>query len=190
MRRKLRIRLVKVKMNAVHVIDGDTIDGMLIWWNWLRRSEIQTRIRLAGIDAPEMKPVPEPFAQEATDYLAALIEGRTITVQFAMDRITKEWVRESGGTWERRRLLGILYKGWSNQSLNVELVRQGLAKIYPTPTWMVKWFEQQLAKAQREAQRKKRGLWRNALTKGGKHRVFWVCVGFIIALVVLFIWAS
>ena len=189
MKHKLQIKLVGAKLQEVHVIDGDTIDGVLIWWNWLKRSKVQTRVRLAGIDAPEMKPTPEPFAQEATDYLTALIEGKTITIQFAIHKVTKEWMRESGGTWDKRRLLGILYKGWSNQSLNVGLVRQGFAKIYPTPTWMVKWFEKQLIRAQQEAKNKKRGLWRNVSSERSGHGFFWFCAGVIVSIVALCIWA-
>ena len=60
---KLAIKLVEAPLRNVHVIDGDTVDGTLLWWHWFTRSEIQTRVRLAGIDAPEMKPKPEPFAK-------------------------------------------------------------------------------------------------------------------------------
>ena len=92
---KLAIKLVEAPLRNVHVIDGDTVDGTLLWWHWFTRSEIQTRVRLAGIDAPEMRPKPEPFAEEATQFLRDRIEGKNLTVRFAIHKQTKEWIRDS-----------------------------------------------------------------------------------------------
>jgi len=184
---KLTMKLVEATLRNVHVIDGDTVDGMLLWGNWFTRAEIQTRVRLAGIDAPEMRPKPEPFAEEATQFLRDRIEGRTITVQFAIHKQTKEWIRESGGGWNNRRLIGILYSRWWNESLNISLVRHGMATIYPTPTWMVGWFESQLRQAQQDAQRKRRGIWQHAIVQKGRNRLFWWCMAAAL-LVVFLLW--
>lgn len=63
---------------VIRVIDGDTI---LVDWS---TSEMQpprpTRIRLAGIDAPELYPHPQPGAVAATYALAGLIEHQDVTI--------------------------------------------------------------------------------------------------------------
>lgn len=62
---------------CMRIVDGDTIivrDG----------SGVQTRIRLAGIDAPERG---EPGFQQAADALAAKLLNRRVTLRvYALDR--------------------------------------------------------------------------------------------------------
>lgn len=175
--------LKTVKMVKVHTIDGDTIDGYLIVWKWLRRSKVRTRIRLAGIDAPEMKPTPQPYAESATKIVYQRIEGKTIHVQFAVDRYTGQWILESGGNWQHRRLLGIVYYGIWKKNLNVEIVSIGLAKVYPRPTWMVRGFEKRLLSAEKIAQRRQKGVWSRRKKERGSW--WWLSVGIGISLLLL-----
>ena len=86
------------------VIDGDTI-------------EIATgeRVRYVGIDAPEMRPQPEPFAQAATDRNRELVEGR--------------FVHLIPGVQDRDRFGRLLrYVMVDGILVGAELVREGLAE--------------------------------------------------------------
>lgn len=157
------IRLKRVKAKVLRILDGDTIDVTLYWWRWLWRHSLETRIRFAGMDAPELWPqsgAPEPYAIEAAAFVVKKIEGKTIELEFAIHKITNEWVRESGGDWEKKRLLAIVYTRWG-ENLNVMLVKKGLARVYQSPTWMTKKFATQLNSAQTHAKRWKRGMWKN-----------------------------
>ena len=172
--------LKTAKMTKVRTIDGDTIDGYLIVWKGFRRSKVRTRIRLAGIDAPEMKSTPQLYAEAATKFVYRRIEGKTIHIQFAVDRYTGQWILESGGNWQQRRLLGIIYYGLMKKNLNIELVSIGLAKVYPRPTWMVQWFGKRLLSAERTAQRKQKGVW--SRRKKEKGSWWWLSIGIGISL--------
>ena len=169
-------------MNArlLKVIDGDTIDVELIWWSWCLRKRKQERIRFAGMDTPEMKPTPEPYAQEATDFVRKHLTGR-VRIEFAIHEKTGEWIRESG-SWDSKRLIGIVYAGRKN--INCELVRQGLAKLYQTPTWMTSSFNASLKTALQEAQSKKRGLWKEKTSKRRETSfLFWAWSGFVVCMI-------
>ena len=76
------------------------------------------KIRLLGIDAPEVAHGPKPgqlYGQEARDYLARLIGGRTIRMQ-------------TYGPDGFNRTLAMVLLGTVN--VNLEMVQQGLAEVY------------------------------------------------------------
>ena len=176
----MQIRLKRMNARLLSVIDGDTVDVELFWWSWCQRKHRQERIRFAGIDTPEMKPTPEPYAQEAVEFVRKHLTQK-IRVEFAIHKKTGEWIRESV-PWDRKRLIGIVYAGRKN--INCELVRHGLAKLYPTPTWMTSSFHASLTSSLRQAQKKKRGLWRVPLQKRRQMSFFfWVWAGFVVCLV-------
>lgn len=56
---------------VVDVIDGDTITV-------LAAGNVQYKIRLAGIDAPEKK---QPFGQRAKEQLSELVAGKAVEVE-------------------------------------------------------------------------------------------------------------
>lgn len=122
------------------VVDGDTliaqVDG--------RRE----RIRLIGIDAPEMPgegKSGEPFAQEASARLASLVEGRT--VQLLRDKSDRD-------TYDR--LLRYIYLE-DGTFVNRQLALEGLAdvKSYPPDTAM----QSLLDEAERDAKSLNLGIW-------------------------------
>ncbi len=118
------------------VIDGDTI--------LLSTGE---RVRYIGINAPESvapnRPV-ECFGKEASKFNRKLVEGKYV--------ILKKDVSEKD---KYGRLLRYVYV--DNIFVNLELVKRGYAYAYTVPP-DVKYAELFL-KAQREAKRKKLGLW-------------------------------
>jgi micrococcal nuclease len=76
-------------------------------------------IHLVGIDTPEKsrkKNEPgQPYSQKATKYLAGLVLGKYVSIEdYGKDRYA--------------RVLGVVYVGQTN--VNLELVRNGYAKVY------------------------------------------------------------
>lgn len=119
------------------VVDGDTIE--------LASGE---RVRYIGINAPESeypeKPV-EPFGQEATEANRRLVAGRTVRLEFDVQR------KDRYG-----RLLAYVYV--DSLFVNAELVKRGYAYAY---TWPPNVKHADLfVRLQQEARKAGRGLWR------------------------------
>ena len=115
---------------VVRVLDGDTVV-----------LESGERVRYLGINAPEAG---EPFAAEATARNAALVRGRTVTLE------TDAEVRDQYG-----RLLAFVYVGGT--SVSATLIQEGLAHVLLIPP-NGKHAEDLLA-LQREAREARRGIW-------------------------------
>ncbi len=86
------------------VYDGDTctVDIDLGLKTWIRGE----RIRLARIDAPELRGEEREEGLRSRDFLRALIDGREILIQTIKDRtgrygryIAEIWLIEDDGTW-------------------------------------------------------------------------------------------
>jgi endonuclease YncB( thermonuclease family) len=94
------------------VSDGDTVVA-------ITSNQTKLRIRLLGIDAPEIphgrKPG-QPFGQEARDYLDHLIGGETVQVEtYGPDR------------W-KKRIMAVI---WDDQiNVNLLMVAMGYAEVY------------------------------------------------------------
>ncbi len=113
------------------VIDGNTLiaDG-------------DKRIRLIGIKSPDKD---EEYGVEATDFLQKLVAGQEIL--FVPD---KENPKDDFG-----RLRGVIYR--ENINVNIEMIRAGLAHIYPSYPSSINYDDwQEFAKEAKEA---KRALW-------------------------------
>lgn len=117
---------------VVSVTDGDTV-------RVLDAANVQHKVRLDGIDAPERG---QPFGTVARDRLAGLVMGKAVTVH-------------SDGRDKYGRTLGrIEIEG---QDVNRTLVAEGLAWHY------VKFSKDaRLAAAERQARAAGRGLWGDA----------------------------
>lgn len=118
------------------VIDGDTFECML------RRKPV--RIRLLGIDAPELRQ--KPFGGQAKDFLAQLLPARD-SIMLDMDvRETDRYGRTLAYAWNDSAVM-----------INEELLRAGLALVdIQQPN--VKYAEELRAAAD-TARRRKAGLW-------------------------------
>ena len=121
------------------VIDGDTI-------HVVTGGNVRFKVRLERLDAPESD---QPYGKEATDYLAKLIKGRTVRV---------EWVKKD----RYGRIPGRVYYDQpgnpnskpNRQDINLTMVSTGNAHHF-------KYFDQTPAYAAAEsaAKEKKLGLW-------------------------------
>ena len=128
---------------VAQVVDGDTVV-----------LENGQKVRLLGIDAPEMEREGQPadfLAHKAKQVLAELVEGKRVRLEY--DRLRYD---------RYGRTLAYLFL-LDGTNLSRELVCQGLAHVYTVPPNMR--FREELLSAQREAISAQRGIWLKALKK-------------------------
>mmetsp|Transcript_28715 Transcript_28715/g.47819 ORF Transcript_28715/g.47819 Transcript_28715/m.47819 type:complete len:220 (-) Transcript_28715:205-864(-) len=127
------------KLAVRNVYDGDT----------LTLTKDEQRVRLVGIDTPEMKP-PQPFAEEAKQYTKSRCHKKDI------------WILSTGKDHYGRLLAHIFVEEGSNYlCINEGLVQQGLAYAY-IPDRNDKPFNwEKLLDFQQDARNAKRGVWQH-----------------------------
>ena len=131
MSRRVRIR---------RVIDGDSLEVKYVGlFSFLRRP---FPVRLYGIDAPELA---QPYGQESRKQLASLVQRGGIR----MDAMATDRYGRTVGLLYRQRRRG--------QSVNVEMVRSGMA------WWYRRYGGRDLGfpEAEAEAKRQRRGIWKD-----------------------------
>ena len=107
------------------VLDGDTIDVIIDLGFDLAKSE---RVRIAGVDTPEKRTrnlEEKALGIDATEWLKDKLEG-------AIDGDDDLVIRTElvGGVGKYGRLLGWLYIGDSDLSLNEQMITEGYAWEY------------------------------------------------------------
>ena len=107
------------------VLDGDTIDVIIDLGFDLAKTE---RVRIAGVDTPEKRTrnlEEKALGIDATEWLKDKLEG-------AIDGDDELSIRTElvGGVGKYGRLLGWLYIGDSNVSLNEKMIHEGYAWEY------------------------------------------------------------
>ena len=119
---------------VLRVIDGDTIV-----------IEGGHHIRYIGIDTPEKG---QSYYEEATEYNKALVAGKTVRLE------TDVTNKDKFG-----RLLRYVYVG--NIFVNLELVKQGYAEVYPKDLFPDKKHYDLLKEAEVAARQEGKGIWGN-----------------------------
>ena len=114
---------------VVGVHDGDTITA-------LTPGNVQLKVRLVEIDAPEIK---QPFGQQSKQALSALVFGKDVEI------------RVTGKDRYGRTLARVFVDG---TDVNLAMVKAGMA-------WRFDKYSKDAAfqRAEEEAQRARRGLW-------------------------------
>lgn len=120
-------------LTAVH--DGDTVS--------IRTGGSAERVRLIGIDAPELGQ--KPWGSRARDHLKKLLGNGAVRVSTDMEQ------RDQYG-----RILGYVWSS-DGRMMNIEMLRDGYAVLYTVPT-NVQHVES-LQAAQSEARQARRGIW-------------------------------
>jgi micrococcal nuclease len=126
---------------VAHVVDGDTVV--------LANGQ---KVRLLGIDAPEMEREGQPadfLAHKAKQVLADLAQGKRLRLEYDKLRYDRYG-----------RTLAYLFLP-DGTNLSREMVRQGLAHVYTVPPNLR--FREDLLAAQGEAISAHRGVWLKAL---------------------------
>ena len=114
---------------VVSIHDGDTITVL--------SGKEQTKVRLFGIDAPELK---QPYGKKSKQFLASLIAGQVVEV-------------EPKGKDKYKRTLGIIhYKG---QDINAQMVLNGYA-------WAYVKYSRMYVDHESAARKNKLGLWQSS----------------------------
>jgi endonuclease YncB( thermonuclease family) len=128
---------------VLRVSDGDTLTAET-------DNGTKLRIRLLGIDAPEIshngKPG-QPYGTAATEYLLHLVGGKSVET-------------EVHGHDRHNRVLAVLWVNGHN--VNLEMVRAGYAEVYRGAPCQVYCGE--LQQAEWEAQRERLGIWADRST--------------------------
>jgi micrococcal nuclease len=119
---------------VLSVDDGNTITVLI--------DNRQEKVRLIGIDAPELDQV--PWGVQARDALRGLVDSKTVRLE------TDITIRD-----QYRRLLAYVYV--REMLVNLEMVRKGEAVIYTVPPNVAHVEDYQ--KAQHEARGAGRGVW-------------------------------
>ena len=112
-----------IKINRV--VDGDTIDVTIDLGFDLYKKE---RVRVAGVDTPEKRTrnlEEKALGIEATNWLKEKLEGT-----LAGDDELSVRTELVGGTGKYGRLLGWLYIGDGDVSLNEQMIEEGYAHAY------------------------------------------------------------
>jgi micrococcal nuclease len=128
---------------VAEVVDGDTVI--------LGTGQ---RVRLLGIDAPELEREGRPadfLAHKAKRVLTDLAQGKRVRLEYGQLRYDR---------YGRTLAFLILPDG---TNLSRELVRRGLAHVYTVPPNML--LRGDLLAAQREAMEARRGVWLKALNQ-------------------------
>ena len=112
-----------VKINRV--VDGDTIDVTIDLGFDLYKKE---RVRVAGVDTPEKRTKnleEKALGLDATGWLKAKLEE---TIKGDEELLIRTELK--GGVGKYGRLLGWLYVGESDVSLNEQMITEGYAHAY------------------------------------------------------------
>ncbi|HEY5847922.1 MAG TPA: thermonuclease family protein [Microlunatus sp.] len=134
------------QLTVRYVYDGDTLQLQAARPGTYVTTTAKIRVRLIGIDAPEMRPTPECYGPEATARLRELAGPGS-----------RVWVAPDQDSWDRyqRRLFFV----WTadGRLLNYDLVAEGYAdaiRVRPNVTyWPL------LRQAAADAKDDRRGLW-------------------------------
>ena len=114
---------------VVSIHDGDTITVL--------QNKQQIKVRLFGIDAPELK---QPYGKKSKQFLANLIAGKVVEV-------------EPKGKDRYKRTLGIVH--YKDQDINAQMVLNGYA-------WAYVKYSKIYVDQEKTARENKRGLWQSS----------------------------
>ena len=109
----------------VKVLDGDTIDVLIDLGFDLYKKE---RVRIAGVDTPEKRTRDLEEKALGLDATAWMKDKLTETIKGDEELIIRTELK--GGTGKYGRLLGWLYVGEDDVSLNEKMITEGYAWAY------------------------------------------------------------
>lgn len=201
-RRKPRIK--KQHCRVVEVHDGDTITVKRERYTWffLHKQVELIKVRLAYIDTPEVRQR-EHGAKNARQLLTRLLRKRRVIIEY------QQLATGAARTELFNRVLAVVYLDrllLPNLNVNEYLLRKGVARLYANPDNITPHHQKRFIRAEQNARRKRRGLWRAAaplshllpetLTntelktteEGGIPPLIWLLTGILLGLLVGLVW--
>lgn len=124
----LYLPLYALSGKVVSIHDGDTITVL--------QGKQQIKVRLYGIDAPELK---QPYGKKSKQFLANLIAGEVVEV-------------EENGKDRYKRTIGTIYLNGAD--INAQMVENGYA-------WAYRKFSKKYTPQESQAKKQGLGLWRD-----------------------------
>ena len=124
----LYLPLFALSGKVVSIHDGDTIT--------ILQNKRQIKVRLFGIDAPELK---QPYGKKSKQFLANLIAGEVVEV-------------EENGKDRYKRTIGTFYL--NGKDINAQMVENGYA-------WAYRKFSKKYTAQESKARKQGLGLWRD-----------------------------
>ena len=124
----LYLPLFALSGKVVSTHDGDTITVL--------QGKQQIKVRLFGIDAPELK---QPYGKKSKQFLANLIAGKVVEV-------------EENGKDRYKRTIGTIYLNGTD--INAQMVANGYA-------WAYRKFSKKYTPQESQAKKQRLGLWRD-----------------------------
>ena len=124
----LPLLLFAISGKVISIHDGDTITVL--------QDKRQIKVRLFGIDAPELK---QPYGKKSKQFLANLIAGEIVEV-------------EESGKDRYKRAIGTIYLNGAD--INAQMVANGYA-------WAYRKFSKKYTPQESKAKSQKLGLWRD-----------------------------
>lgn len=133
-----------VYYRVTRIVDGDTF--------WIDDGTGKgVKIRLTGIDAPEShstgRKMKGYFGDEAKEYLAHLIAGKRVRIEYDIERFDKYG-----------RTLAYVYLE-NGIFVNAQLVRNGFAVVMTTPPNVR--YADEFVKLAQKARNQKKGMWKD-----------------------------
>ena len=113
---------------VVSIHDGDTITVL--------QGKQQVKVRLFGIDAPELK---QPYGKKSKQFLVNLVAGKVVEV-------------EENGKDRYKRTIGTIYL--NDTDINAQMVENGYA-------WAYRKFSKKYTPQESQAKKQGLGLWRD-----------------------------
>lgn len=113
---------------VVSIHDGDTIA--------ILQGKQQIKVRLFGIDAPELK---QPYGKKSKQFLANLVAGEIVEV-------------EENGKDRYKRTIGTIFL--NDKDINAQMVANGYA-------WAYRKFSKKYTAHESQAKKQRLGLWRD-----------------------------
>ena len=124
----LPLYLFALSGRVVSIHDGDTIT--------ILQNKTQIKVRLFGIDAPELK---QPYGKKSKQFLANLIAGEVVEV-------------EENGKDRYKRTIGTVYL--NGKDINAQMVANGYA-------WAYRKFSKKYTPQESQAKKQRLGLWQD-----------------------------
>jgi micrococcal nuclease len=133
------------EFRVAHVVDGDTLDLEVA-----DGVKPRTRVRLWGVDAPELQRGDDrslQFGREAADFARVTLEGRDVYIALSPHQTRDKY----------NRLLAYVFLERGGVLFNELLIEQGYAQAnrrFPHA------YRERFASAEKHAKKNRRGLWR------------------------------